>query len=63
MLNRTFNKAGIAPNNAPPISPSTNIVGSVKTDCHSGNMMGGIDPINAPAMNCPSAPMFQLFER
>ena len=39
------------------------MIGRTSGDVQPGYITGRIDPIMAPAMNWPSAPMFQFFER
>jgi hypothetical protein len=43
--------------------PSSSIAGSTHQPSVSGKRIGRIDPAIAPAMNWPSAPMFQTLER
>jgi hypothetical protein len=39
------------------------ISGSTSGECHSVNRIGRMEPVIAPMVNWPSAPMFQLLER
>jgi len=52
----------MAAQSMPPNAPMRNMAGSVKTLSHSQNRIGMTDPMIAPAVNCPSAPMFQVLE-